>query len=312
LPGLDGQLLTCEPAQNFVRRSIVERDGAVLRLRRAKGEEQREFLTSSDPWFHPIALAIAPDGTVCVVDFYREIIEDYSAIPRYLQQQYGLVAGHEHGRLWRLAHETAPAAAAADLCGFSGGQLVAELDGDNYWRRRTAQRLLVERQDKSVADDLSRLVREAKRPQTVLAALYALDGLGSLDDDDILVALDHTTPAVRVHGLRLGERFVDSRVDVLGRTLALIDGESPEVRLQAALSIGESRVPTKPVGSTPNSAGWTRRSSVLWPAARANASVSCCRVRTNSARPKPCSNRCRGRSPRGATTPSCPRRSRRS
>ena len=67
-----------------------------------KGEEQREFLASRDAWFHPIALARTPQGQLAIVDFYREIIEDYSAIPRHLQQQYGLVNGRDRGRVWIL------------------------------------------------------------------------------------------------------------------------------------------------------------------------------------------------------------------
>ena len=178
----------CSPAnrrQNFIHRSLIQRDGVALRLTREKTESQREFLASSDPWFHPIALAIAPDGTVCIVDFYREIIEDYSAIPRYLQQQYGLVAGREHGRLWRLTHVFATESDSADMSKLSAAQLVAEVKSKNYWRRRTAQRLLVEKQDKSITRDLSLLVRESKRLEPVLAALYALDGLGTLTAHDV-------------------------------------------------------------------------------------------------------------------------------
>lgn len=33
---------------------------------------------------------------------YREIIEDYSAIPRFLQQQYGLNHGIDRGRIWKI------------------------------------------------------------------------------------------------------------------------------------------------------------------------------------------------------------------
>ncbi|MBV6500202.1 MAG: hypothetical protein CJBNEKGG_02672 [Prosthecobacter sp.] len=97
-----GQYFVCEPAQNLVHRADIVRDGTQLRLRRVRGEEQREFLASGDPWFHPISLAQTPEGHMAVVDFYREIIEDYSAIPRHLQQQYGLVNGHDRGRIWIL------------------------------------------------------------------------------------------------------------------------------------------------------------------------------------------------------------------
>ncbi len=51
-------------------------------------------------WFRPVNLETGPDDALDVVDMYREIIEDYSAIPRYLQQQYGLRRGSDRGRIW--------------------------------------------------------------------------------------------------------------------------------------------------------------------------------------------------------------------
>ncbi len=105
LPGLHGHYLVCEPAQNLLHRSEIVRDGTQLRLRRVKGEEQREFLASRDAWFHPVSLAHSPQGGIAIVDFYREIIEDYSAIPRHLQQQYGVINGRDRGRIWLLLPE---------------------------------------------------------------------------------------------------------------------------------------------------------------------------------------------------------------
>jgi putative membrane-bound dehydrogenase-like protein len=97
-----GQYFVCEPAQNLIHRADIMRDGTRLRLQRVKGEEQSEFLASSDAWFHPMSLAHTPEGHMAIVDFYREIIEDYSAIPRHLQQQYGVINGRDRGRIWIL------------------------------------------------------------------------------------------------------------------------------------------------------------------------------------------------------------------
>lgn len=97
-----GQYFVCEPAQNLIHRADIVRDGTRLRLERVKGEEQSEFLASRDSWFHPMSLARTPDGGMAICDFYREIIEDYSAIPRHLQQQYGVMNGHDRGRIWIL------------------------------------------------------------------------------------------------------------------------------------------------------------------------------------------------------------------
>src|SRR5690606_1627577 len=92
-PDLYGNHFVCDPQNNLVHRSILERDGAGWRVHRAPDEKEREFLTSDEKWFRPINLAISPLGELWVVDMYREIIEDYSAIPRFLQQQYGLIEG---------------------------------------------------------------------------------------------------------------------------------------------------------------------------------------------------------------------------
>ncbi|WP_395740067.1 PVC-type heme-binding CxxCH protein [Prosthecobacter sp.] len=102
LPGIHGHYLVCEPAASLVHRSEIVRDGTALRLQRVKGEEQREFLASRDSWFHPVSLTQTPQGGIAICDFYREIIEDYSAIPRHLQQQYGVTHGNERGRVWLL------------------------------------------------------------------------------------------------------------------------------------------------------------------------------------------------------------------
>ncbi|MEE8116775.1 MAG: PVC-type heme-binding CxxCH protein, partial [Gemmatimonadales bacterium] len=110
-----GCIFYCEPSLNIVHRCVLERDGAGYRAHRAGGEERSEFLASEDQWFRPMNLRVGPEGALYIVDMYREIIEDYSAIPRFLQQQYGLSKGNEHGRIWRLVPETAAARPSADL-----------------------------------------------------------------------------------------------------------------------------------------------------------------------------------------------------
>ena len=105
LPNLQGHYLVCEPAASAIHRSTIVRDGTQLRLKRLPDEQQKEFLASRDSWFHPVSLTQAPNGAIAICDFYREIIEDYSAIPRHLQQQYGVVNGQDRGRIWLLLPE---------------------------------------------------------------------------------------------------------------------------------------------------------------------------------------------------------------
>ncbi len=214
-----GNLIVCEPAQNLLHRSIVERDGPALRVRRAPGEEKKEFLASTDSWFRPMALAHGPDGALWIVDMYREIIEDYSAVPRFMQQQYGVANGHDRGRIWRVSYESAPRASPASLEGLDAAALAKELESPRFWRRQTAERLLRERDGE---DAPALAVRR-----------------GNLMD------LSGATPAARaIEVLRAHDETLEADARA-GRHLARLVDEfkDPRLLLQLALSLGYSRDP---------------------------------------------------------------------
>lgn len=238
LPGMRGQLLACEPAQNLVHRALVDRDGVLLNLRRPAAEERTEFLTSTDSWFHPIALSQAPDGSIFIVDFYREIIEDYSAIPRYLQQQYGLVNGREFGRIWRLTHRESVQAPLADMGRLVNAELVVEVASPHAWRRQTARRLLIERRADDAISGLEKMLDEREEPAVVLNALYTLAGIQQLKTSHLVRLLSHVEPGVRVHALRLAEPSLDHDSTLLREVFRLMDDASPRVLLQLGMTLG--------------------------------------------------------------------------
>ena len=242
LPGLRGQLLSCAPAQNFVHRAEIQRDGVVLNVRRFADEAKSEFLTSNDIWFHPIHLSIGPEGAIYIADFYREIIEDYSAIPRYLQQQYGLDDGRDHGRVWRLIHEKMPKTQSPNLAKLNNTELGSELFSERFWRRQTARRLLAERHKTKQLPLLKPLAEQAAQSKDTAGtvnALYALEAIGQLKQDLLVSALGHPQPGVRRHALRLAERHFDNFLPHFRTAQKRVDDPSAMVRLQLALSMGE-------------------------------------------------------------------------
>jgi putative membrane-bound dehydrogenase-like protein len=240
-----GNLFACEPAQNLIHRCLLEPKGAGYTVRRA--EQRKEFLTSTDPWFRPINLTLGPDGALYVVDMYREIIEDYSAIPRYLQQQYveSLRNGHDKGRIWRIAPASDPLSRARSsiLANARISELLDALTSSNPWRRLTSQRLLVERGDRNVVPALQELARHGATPQARLHALFTLDGLGALTADLVERALRDEHFGVRWRALELSEKTLDKEPGLLNRVLQMVDDSHPKVRLQAAFSLGASRDP---------------------------------------------------------------------
>ena len=247
LPGLHGHYFICEPSGNIIHRSLIEADGPALKLRRAPGEEQSEFAATTDQWSHPMHLLHGPDGAIWVVDYSREIIEDYSAIPRHLQQQYGLYAGHDRGRIYRLAHRDMAVAPSADLSKLDVKSLAREVTSPLLWRRQTAQRLLVERADKSTAPALREVLgTKSAESAALITALRTLDQLGALTPDDVRPFVSHSAESVRVHALEVGDHWLaqpEGRA-LLDATLAAAAAEqSPRVQIQFALSLGESRDP---------------------------------------------------------------------
>ncbi len=243
-PEYHGNHFSVDNAQNMVHRCLLERDGAGYVARPAT-DEKVEFLTSTEQWFRPVNLAVGPDGALYVVDMYRDIIEDYSAIPRYLQQLYieSLIAGGDRGRIWRVVAEGVPKPQESDLTKASTRELVEFLSHANPWWRLTAQRLLVERGDKTAIGPLAFLGRTGETPQARLHALYALDGLDALEAGLVEGALGDPHFGVRMHALRLSERWLQTSPAMVEKLVEMVDDPDPRVRLQLAFSLGESKDP---------------------------------------------------------------------
>jgi putative heme-binding domain-containing protein len=115
-------------------------------------------------------------------------------------------------------------------------ELVKLLEHPNGWHRDTASRLLYQKQDASAVPLLRAFLKTTKSGLGVVHALYALDGLKSLDAKDVLPALDHADGHVRSHGLKLSERFA-SDVAVRARMLKLANDAELSVRFQLAFSL---------------------------------------------------------------------------
>ena len=247
LPGLTGQYFVCEPSGNLIHRARIEKNGSALAIHRLETELKSEFAATSDQWSHPINLTHGPDGSIWVTDYYREIIEDYSAIPRHLQQQYGVYAGHDQGRIYRLTHRNATPVSTPDLGAMDSKTLVKEIGSPLLWRRQTAQRILVERRALDVAGSIRHiLTQRPTSPVVMISALRTLDQLDALEPKDIIPYVGCPDDAVRVHALQIGDRWLAhaSGRELLDAVLTASRAETDaRVKVQFALSLGETEDP---------------------------------------------------------------------
>jgi putative membrane-bound dehydrogenase-like protein len=235
-PEYRGQLFLGEVANNVIHREILEPDGVTFRARRA--DTDVEFAASTDTWFRPVNFVNAPDGTLHVLDMYRETIEHPWSIPDDIKAGLDLRSGADRGRIYRLAPPGFRLRQTPRLSQLATSLLVELLEHPNAWHRETAHRLIFERQDRSVVTQLRVLLREGNEPLGRLHALWSLEGLDALPEDDLLAALDDWE-GVREHAVVLAERRLP-RSDRLRRAVrALATSKPPRVRFQVALSLGE-------------------------------------------------------------------------
>jgi mono/diheme cytochrome c family protein len=240
-----GNAFVCEPAGNLIKRNIITSERGTLKAREAY--EQREFLASTDERFRPVNFTTGPDGALYICDMYHGIIQHRISVSKYLEDQVksrGLDKPVRMGRIWRVVPENVKRPASPQLSQETPAQWVAHLSHPNAWWRETAQRLLVERADATVVPILEQMAAHGKTPLGRMHALWTLEGLQRLDWQLAARALEDADPLVRATALRVGEGFLrdEERLELIPKWIARSRVESvPEVQLQLALSLGETR-----------------------------------------------------------------------
>jgi putative membrane-bound dehydrogenase-like protein len=239
-PEFYGQVFIADGQNNLVHRRRLIPDGVTFRSERV--DDRTEFCRSSDIWFRPVNFVNAPDGTLYVLDMSREVLETIH-IPLDVVRHLDLASGRDRGRVYRMAPTGFRSAPPPRLGSASAQELLAALENPHGWWRDTAHRLIYERQDLAAVGPLRTLLRSGERPQARLHALWLLQGLHDLETNDLLAALNDSSPVLREHAVRLSENRLDAAPVLLERVLALASDADPRVRFQVAFSLGASSSP---------------------------------------------------------------------
>ncbi len=237
-----GSIFTGEVSANLIHRDVLTADGVTFKAARAK--EGTEFMASEDQWSRPCNFANAPDGNLYFMDIYRLFIETPESIPEEIKKGMDFYAGDMTGRIYRftsknprLKRDLKPKLGSA-----SAEELVKTLAHENGWHRTTAQRLIVERQDKTAIPFLKQLFEQTASPLGKVHALWTLEGLSALEESLVLKALKDGHPRVREHAVRLAENFTKSKA-AQAAVLAMANDNDARVQFQTALTLGQSKDP---------------------------------------------------------------------
>ncbi len=241
-PEFHGNAFVGEVASNLVVRYVLEPDATSFTAIRPY--QHVDFMTSTDNWFRPVNFANAPDGTLHVLDMYRQTIEHPWSLPEDLKKRLDLTAGRDRGRIYRLLPERYADGFVApprpQLGSASIEELVAHLENPNGWWRDTAHRLIFERQDPQAIAPLRDLVHSSDLAVARLHALWSLQGLNALETTDLLATLRDSDSRVQAHAVRLSEPYLVENAELQSTVAALAGSDDTKLRFQVAFSLGEA------------------------------------------------------------------------
>lgn len=239
-----GNLFVGDVGGNLVHRKKLTPDGPTFIASRV--EDGVEFLTSTDNWFRPVNFVNAPDGTLYILDMYRETIEHPWSIPEDIKAHLDLTSGKDRGRIYRLTPPEFKRRATPKLSSLSTEELVQLLGHSNAWHRESAARLLIERNEEKSKSLLRSLLAEKKDGPRLdqLHALGVLNALGLLEPRDLLVGFSSSDPSIREQSVRYAEGLMSDE-EMVGAVEKLSEDNNFRVRWQVALSLGFSNSPRR-------------------------------------------------------------------
>ncbi len=215
LPGVfHGQMIHAEPGNNVVRSYPVETDGAGY-----KASIVNILEAQKDQWFRPIDVAVAPDGSLFVADWYD---------PGVGGHQVGDV---NRGRIYRIA----PAESAykiPDLDLRTAEAAVTALTNPNATRRMLGWNALASMGEKGEAA-LSKLWTSTDQRQRA-QALWLLIKIPGRADHYLAQALADDDDNIKITAIRAAKYL---KKDILAVASKLMNDPSPQVRREVAIAI---------------------------------------------------------------------------
>ncbi len=209
-----GQMIHAEPGNNVVRSYPVENDGAGYKASIVKILEAQK-----DQWFRPIDVAIAPDGSLFVADWYDPGVGGHQ------------VGDINRGRIYRVAPPESPYKILhADTSSIDGA--IISLQNPNNATRYRGWMMLADAGEK--AESALQKLWQSENPRYRAQALWLLSRLPGKADIYIDEALADKDPNIRVTGIRVARSM---QKNILPIATKLLNDPSPQVRRDVIIAL---------------------------------------------------------------------------
>lgn len=236
-----------EPTGHIVHQNRMRKTGTDF-----ADADDFNLLAGADEWVAPVFAEVGPDGAVWIADWYSYIIQ-HNPTPKGATNGSGNayetpLRDFTHGRIYRVGYKQAPAYTPMMLSKDRPADLVAALKNTNMFWRMTAQRLLIERNNRDVVPQLVALVNDQSVDEiginpAAIHALWTLQGLGALTGSDEAAAvattkaLKHPCAGVRKTAVQVMPRSKEAVATLLAADM--LNDKEPLVVLNTLLALSE-------------------------------------------------------------------------
>lgn len=218
------QVIHCDAGPNIVRAYVTKKDGAGYQAR----IENLLDGAARDNWFRPSDVAVAPDGSLLVADWYDPGVGGH-------QQQ-----DVERGRIFRVA----PPGAGYRLPKFDFSTIAGCLQAlespcqDVRYLAFTA----LKSKPEQAHEPLEKAIKLAGNPRLKARLLWLLANFAGEAEEAVEIALKDANADVRIAGLRMARQLA-GKPQTIAAVKGLVNDSAPEVRRECAVALRHSSDP---------------------------------------------------------------------